>query len=187
MRTDALVMPIPLSGPLSLVAGAGINIPSNVIDLLGLGVGQSPAGAGQIIGTTYNQQYGVDFGIGGDRVLFDIVLGTGLVTANAATLNLAMQGAPDTGLTGGWLPGTWQTLIETGPLTAAQCAAGVRIARWDWPPSFPENQPPPRFIRLLAQVPAATNFTAGTIAFAVVTSARDDMSQRYASRNYSVS
>ena len=100
MRTDALVMPIPFTAPLSLVAGAGINIPSSVVDLLGLGVGQSPASAGQIIGTTYNQQFGTDFGIGDDRVLFDIVIGTGLVTANGCTLNLAMQAAPDTGLTG---------------------------------------------------------------------------------------
>ncbi len=184
MRTDSLLMPVPLTAPLSLVAGAGINIPSSVIDLLGLGAGVSPAAAGQIIGTTYNQQFGTDFGIGDDRLLMDIVIGVGLVTANAATLNLAFQAAPDTGLTGGWLPGTWQTLVETGPVTAAQGVANTRIARWDWPPSFPENQPPPRFIRLLAQVPAATNFTAGTIAFALATSARDDMSQRYAARGY---
>lgn len=187
MRTDALVMPVPLSAPLSLVAAAGVNIPSNVIDQLGLGVGQSPAGAGQIIGTTFNQQFGTDFGIGDDRLLLDIVIGVGLVTANACTLNLALQGAPDTGLTGGWLPGTWQTLVETGPLTAAQCVANTRIARFDWPPSFPETMPPPRFIRLLAQVPAAENFSAGTIAFALATSARDDMAQRYAARGYSVS
>ncbi len=187
MRTDALVAPIPLSAPLSLVAGAGINIPSNVVDLLGAGVGVSPASTGQIIGTTFNQQFGTDFGIGDDRLLLDIVIGTGLVTANACTLNLAFQGAPDTGLTGGWLPGAWQTFVESGPLTAAQCAAGTRIARFDWPPSFPENQPPPRFVRLLAQVPAGENFTAGTIAFALATTARDDWAQRYSARNYAVS
>ena len=184
MRTDALVQPIPFTAPLSLVASAGTNIPSSVVDLLGLGVGQSPASAGQIIGTTYNQQFGTDFGIGDDRVLFDIVIGTGLATANGCTLNLAMQAAPDTGLTGGWLPGTWQTLVETGPLTAAQCAASTRIARWDWPPSFPETSPLPRFIRLLAQVPTGENFSAGSIAFALVTSVRDDLAQRYAARGY---
>lgn len=187
MRTDALVTFIPVFAPLSLVAGAGINIPSAVIDLLGLGVGQSPALNGQIIGTTYNQQFGTDFGIGDDRVLMDVVIGAGLVTANASTLNLAMQAAPDTGLTGGWLPGVWQTLVETGPLTAAQCVAGTRIARFDWPPSFPETMPPPRFMRLLAQVPAGENFTAGSIAFALGTSARDDFAQKYAARGYSVS
>lgn len=186
MRTDALVAPVPLSAPMSLVGGAGVSLPSGVIDLLGLGVGISPASAGSIIGTTYNQQFGTDFGIGAEKVQFDIVIGTALVTANSATLNLAFQGAPDTGLTGGWLPGTWQTLVETGPITAAQGVLNTRIARWDFPPSFPETQPPPRFIRLLAQVPAATNFTAGTLLFALATLARDDMAQRYAARNYAV-
>jgi hypothetical protein len=187
MRTDSLVMPVPLSAPLSLVAAAGTNIASSIIDLLGLGVGISPALAGQIIGTTYNQQFGTDFGIGTELVKMDIVIGVGLVTANGCTLNLAMQGAPDTGLTGNWLPGTWQTLVETGPLTAAQCVANTRIARWDWPPSFPETMPPPRYIRLLAQVPAAENFTVGTIAFALGTNGRDDFAQKYAARGYSVS
>jgi hypothetical protein len=186
MRTDALVTFIFPGGPLSLVAGAGVNIPSAVIDQLGLGVGV-PATQGNIIGTVYNNQFAVDFGIGDDRLLLDVVIGTGLVTADACTLNLALQGAPDTGLTGGYLPGTWQTLVETGPLTAAQCPANTRIARFDWPPSFPETSPPPRFIRLLAQVPSGENFTAGTIAFALATSARDDFAQKYAARNYNVS
>lgn len=184
MRTDALLAFVPLSAPLSLVAGAGISIPSGILDLLGLGVGVSPASAGQIIGTTYNQQFGADFGIGDNKVLMDVVIGIALASANGATLNLAFQGAPDTGLTGNWLPGTWQTFIETGPLTVAQCVAQTRIARWDWPPSFPETQPPPRFVRLLAQVPAATNFTAGTVAFALPVMGRDDLSQRYAARGY---
>lgn len=186
MRTDSLITFVFPGGPLSLVAGAGISIPTLVLDLLGLGVGVSPAAAGQVIGTTYNQQFGTDFGIGDDRLLLNTVIGTGLVTANAATLNLAMQGAPDTGLTGGWLPGTWQTLVETGPLTAAQCPANTRIGRFDWPPSFPETQPPPRFVRLLAQVPTGTNFTAGNILFSMATFIRDDMAQRYAARGYSV-
>lgn len=186
MRTDALVTFVPLGTPLSLVAGAGVAVPSTVIDLLGLGSGVSPAAAGQIIGSTFNQQFGTDFGIGDNRLLLDTVIGTGLVTANSATLNLAMQGAPDTGATGGWVPGAWQTLVETGPLTPAQCVAGTRIARFDWPPSFPENQPPPRFVRLLAQVPTATNFTAGTLLFSVATSARDDYAQRYAARGYAI-
>jgi hypothetical protein len=186
MRTDALVTFVPPGGPLSLVAGAGVNIPSNVVDLLGLGVGV-PATQGNIIGTVYNNQFAIDMGIGSNRLLLDCVIGTALATSNSCTLNLAMQGAPDTGTTGGYLPGTWQTLVETGALTAAQCPANTRIARFDWPPSFPESSPPPRFIRLLAQVPASTNFTAGTILLAVATSARDDFAQKYAARNFSVS
>ena len=185
MRTDGLLMPVPLSAPLSLVGAAGVNLPSGVIDLLGLGVGMSPALAGQIIGTTFNQQFGIDYGVGDDRLLLDCVIGVALATSDSCTLNLAFQGAPDTGLTGGWLPGTWQTLVETGPLTAAQCPAGARIARFDFPPSFPETSPPPRFIRLLAQVPSGELFTAGTIAFALLTSARDDYAAKCAARGYS--
>jgi len=183
MRTDALVSFVLPFAPLSLVAGAGINIPSAVLDLLGQGVGMAP---GNIIGNVYNNQFGTDFGIGGDRVMLDIVIGTGLVTGDSCTLNLAVQAAADTGATGSYAPGTWQTLVETGPLTAAQCVAQTRIARFDWPPSFPETMPPPRYVRLLAQVPSGLNFTAGTIAFALATSGRDDYTIRYAARNYAV-
>jgi len=185
MRTDALLAFIPPQAPLSLVAGAGVSVASTIIDVLGLGVGVAPTNV--IIGqSVYNNQFAADLGIGDDRLLLDCVIGVALATSNSATLNLAFQGAPDTGLTGGYLPGTWQTLVETGTLTAAQCPAGARIARFDWPPSFPETSPPPRFVRLLAQIPASTNFTAGTIAFALPTSARDDWGLKYAARNYKV-
>lgn len=181
MRTDALNNLIQPGAPMSLVAGAGTNIASTPLDLLGQGVGQAPA---NIIGTVANSQFGTDFGIGSDRPMLDIVIGTALATANGCTLNLALQAAPDTGTTGGYQPGTWQTLVETGPITAAQGVANTRIARFDWPPAFPETSPPPRYIRLLAQVPSGENFTAGTLAFAVVTLARDDQANKYAARNY---
>ncbi len=186
MRTDGQVAFVPFGTALSLVGSAGVAIASGVIDLLGLGVGQSPALNGTIIGTTYNQQFGTDFGIGLNPVQLDVVIGTGLVTGTAATLTLAFQGAPDTGLTGSWQPGTYVTYLETGAITAAQGTAGTRIMRMDWPPSFPETSPPPRYVRLLAQVPAATLFTAGTLLFALGTLARDDMAMKYAARNYSV-
>lgn len=181
MRSDATLAFVPLGSPLSLVAGAGIGIPSAItLDLLGVGVGVAPQ---SIIGTV--SIFGTDFGIGSERPLLNIVIGTGLVTANSATLNLALQAAADQGVAGGYQPSTWRTLVETGPLTAAQCVANTRIARFDWPPAFPENLQP-RYMRLLAQVPAATNFSAGTIAFALVTPARDDQANRYAARNYAV-
>lgn len=181
MRNDASIAFVAIGGNLSLIAGAGINIPSAVIDLLGQGVGTAPQ---NIIGTA--TLFGTDFGIGTDRPVLNVVIGTALVTGTSATLNLAMQAAVDQGAAGNYQPGTWQTLVETGPLTAAQCAANTRIARFDWPPAFPEGLQP-RYMRLLAQVPAATLFTAGTIASAIVTLARDDQANRYAARNYRVS
>ncbi len=168
MLLDASLAFVPVGTPLSLVAGAGVDIASDVLDLAGTGSGNPPNG---IIGRA--TLFGTDIGIGDDRPMLDVVIGTALATSTAATLNLALQGAPDNG---SYAPGTWQTFIETGPLTVAQCPAGTRIARFDLAAAFPNTLPLPRFLRLYAQVPAATDFTAGTIAFAVVTMARDDYS-----------
>jgi len=181
MRTDASVTFVPLGGSLSLVGGAGVSIPSNVFDGLGQGVGTAPA---NIIGTA--PVFGADYGIGSGRPLLDIVVGIGLATSNGCTLNVAFQGAPDTGAAGNYQPGTWVTFMESGPKTAAQCPAGTRIARFDWAAAFPENTTPPRYIRLLFQVPSGENFTAGTISFALATLGRDDQANKYAARSYSV-
>ena len=64
--------------------------------------------------------------------------------------------------------------------------AGAVAARMDWPAAFPANTARPRFVRLLFQVPAATNFTAGTISAAVVTMTRDDQANRQAAKNFTV-
>lgn len=135
-----------------------------------------------IIGTP--TLFGEDSGIGGNKPMISINIGTALASGNSATLNVAFQGAPDTGVGGGYQPGTWQTFNETGAVTVAQGTAGT-VLRLEWPPAFPANLSP-RFLRLLFQVPAATAFTAGTISSAIVTMVRDDQSNRYAARNYSV-
>lgn len=181
MRLDSSISFVPLGSPLSLVAAAGVDIAStNIVDILGAGVGVAPP---SIIGTA--SVFGSDMGIGDNRPLLDVVIGTALATGTSATLNVALQGAIDSGSAGGYLPGTWQTFVETGEITAAQGVANARIARFDWPPAFPETLRP-RFYRLLFQVPAATLFTAGTIAFALVTMARDDQANKYASKNFAV-
>lgn len=164
--------------PLSLVAGAGISIPStNTIDLLGQGVGTAPV---NIIGNT--SVFGMDVGIGGLRPQLICAIGTLPVTADSCTLNLAFQAAEDNG---SYQPSTWQTLVETGALTVSQLAAGTIFARFDFPPAFPANLSP-RFLRLLAQVPSGEYFTAGTIAYATVTMVRDDQANKFAANNYKV-
>lgn len=178
MRSDALLAFIPIGAPLSVVGGTGVNFQSQVIDLMGVGVGIAPP---NIIGT--RSLFGTDFGIGDDRPLLDIVTGTALATSNSATLNVQLQGAPDTAST--YQPGTWQTFIETGTLTAAQCGATTRIGRFDIPAAFPELTLP-RYLRLNFAVPASTNFTAGTIAFAIVTTIRDDYAVASAAKNFTV-
>lgn len=181
MLIDSLVSFVPIGAPLSMVLGAGIAAPSNVYDLLGLGVGVAPSE--RIIGQPSTGVFGEDAGIGGKKPQVQVNVGIGFVTANAATLNVAFQGAADTGSAGNYQPGTWQTFVETGALTAAQLAAQTILGRFDFPPAFPANFSP-RFLRLLFQVPAATNFTAGSIASAIVTMVRDDLAQKFAARNY---
>lgn len=184
MITDALLNFVPINGNLSLVAGAGVDVPStNIIDLLGLGVGVAPSD--RIWGNTTVFGQADAMGVGGMRPELIVNVGTAFVTANSATLNAALQAAVDTGAGGGYLPGTWQTIAETGELTAAQLVAAATIMRMPWLPPFPENLRP-RYLRLLFQVPAATNFTAGTIANALVTPCRDDQFQKYAAKNFTV-
>lgn len=181
MITDALVnFWSPNSAPLSIVAGAGIATPSNVYDMIGSGPGTPQP---NIIGT--RTLFGSDYGIGGNKPQVEAVVGTAFATANAATLNVAFQAAVDTGAAGGWQPGAWLTLVETGPIAVANLTAQQVLARFDFPPAFPPGTLP-RYLRLLFQVAAATNFTAGTIAFAIVTMVRDDQSNKFASKNYSV-
>ena len=181
MFTDALLNFIPPGAPLSLVGAAGVAIRSGVIDLFGVGVGQPvPAVIGNV---TLAGQAGA-MGVGRQRLELFVAITTGLVTGTAATLNVALQGAPDTGAGGGYNPGTWQTFEETGPMTAAQCPIGTIIMRLPWVPPFPANQRP-RFLSLLFQVPAATDFTAGA-AIATVTPDRYDPFNKYAANNYVV-
>jgi len=162
---------------LSLVGSAGTSIPStNLIDLVGTGAGTTPT---NIIGNV--TVFGEDTGIGEPKLQIDIAIGTACTTSNCCTLNVAFQGAPDSG---SGSPGTYQTFAETGPLTAAQLTAG-QVIRMDWPVAFPANERP-RFLRLLFQVPSAENFTAGTCAYAIVTLVRDDYAAKFSPNNYVV-
>lgn len=183
MMTDALLAFVGLNGNLSIVAGAGVSTPSpNTIDLLGNGVGVAPTsiwGNPAVFGSPDSM------GVGGERPELNITVGTAFVTANAATLNVQLQGAIDTGLAGGYLPGTWNTFVESGVIAAANLTANTVIFRCPWLPPFPANLRP-RFLRLNFAIPAAVNFTAGTIASALVTYVRDDQFNKYAAKNFTV-
>jgi hypothetical protein len=181
MRTDASISLVPIGTNLSMVAAAGASIPSpNTIDLMGSGVGTPPP---NIIGNT--TLFGTDLGIGAVKTQLAVATGTAFTTADSCTLNVQFQGAPDTGAAGGYQPGTWQTFVETGPLTAAQLTAQTVIARFDWPPAFPANERP-RYMRLLFVTPSGDVFTAGTIAYAIPVDVRDDYSAKYQPSNFSV-
>lgn len=186
MRSDALLAFVPIGGNLSLVAAAGVDIPStNVIDFLGLGVGvvaPSTTTGNPIIGnvSTYGQPDAMGVGM---RPELNITLGTALTAdTGTPTLNVQLQAAEDDG-TGN--PDTWQTIGESGEISVAQGTANTVIARLPYLPPFPENLRP-RFLRLNFAVPAGTNFATGTIASALVVPARDDWFNRQAAKNYTV-
>lgn len=183
MMTDALLAFVGLNGNLSLVAGAGVNIASpGIVDLLGNGVGVAPT---SIYGNSSVFGQADAMGVGGERPELNVTVGTAPTTGNAATLNVALQGAIDTGLAGNYQPGAWNTFAESGAIAVANLTANTVICRLPWLPPFPANLRP-RFLRLLFQVPAATNFTAGTIASALVTYVRDDQFNKYQPRNFNV-
>lgn len=170
MEIDGLLQFVPFGAPLSLAnTAAGAGVASNVIDLTGAGVGVAPP---NIIGT--RSVFGTDLGIGRQKTQLLCTTGTAFTTGSSATLNIQFQAAVDQGSGGNYQPGTWITLVESGYMSAANLGASKTVARFDYPPSFPFGTLP-RYLRLLFQILTGTTFTAGTIAFAMPTTARDDV------------
>jgi hypothetical protein len=77
MITDALVNFIPVGAPVSIT---NVAVASSVIDLIGSGVGTTPA---NIIGN--RTLFGSDVGIGGLRPQVEVPVGTAFVAAPAST------------------------------------------------------------------------------------------------------
>lgn len=181
MINDALVNFQPIGAPLSLVGATGSTFPSaNTYDFLGQGVGQPP---GNIIGN--RTLAGTDEGVGGKRPELNIVIGTAVVAVGACLLKAALQGAPDTGAAGGYLPGTWVDIDSQDNIAAVNLIAGAVIFRSPWIPQMPPGLQA-RYLRLLFTLSGGTSFTAGTIGSATVTMVRDDQGNKYASKNYTV-
>ena len=185
MITDALVALVPIGSPLSLVAGAGLSIPSMVFDLLGAGVGVAPP---NIIGNATT--FGEDPGVGGVRPELNITIGTALAGAAGLMLKAALQGAADQGAAGNYQPSTWTDIASQDSISLANGVAGAVIARFPFLPTMPASLRP-RFLRLLFSPMTATAlpsgaFTAGTIASALVTMVRDDQANKFAAANYKV-
>lgn len=182
MLTDANLSPLPVYAPaISLVAGAGVAIQvGSVLDLLGQGVGTAPQ---NIIGNA--SLFGMDPGSGLLKPFFRTIIGVAAVTANSATLNLQLQYAVDTGSGGNYQPGTWNTIVETGTVSAANMAANTIMPKLEFEPTFPYNVRP-RFIRIYGVIPSATNFTAGSISSCLLVVGADEFAQKLAARNYTV-
>lgn len=177
MITDALLAFVPTGAPLSLVGAAGVDFQSQVIDLMGPGAGNAVS---NIFGNSTNPGQADAMGVGDPVPYISVLVGTALATSNSATVTIEYQGAPDDG-TGN--PGTWQTFAATPAITAAQGGAGVQLCRLPFVPPFPFNERP-RFLRLNFNIPSGVNFTAGTIASALVTTSRDDYFVAQQPNNY---
>lgn len=179
MLIDSKLSFVAPGAALSLVAAAGVDVPStNVIDLLGNGVGTTVT---NIYGNSTLPGQADAQGMGNMRPELVVAIGTAATAGTGTpTLNVQLQAAADNG---SGSPGTYQTIVESGALTVAQLTAGQVIARIPWVPPFPANLRP-RFLRLNFEIPAATAFGAGTIAFATVTQARDDLFHLQTPNNY---
>lgn len=165
--------------PLSLVAGAGVDVVSNVIDLMGPGVGINVQ---NIFGNSAAPGQADAFGVGDPVPYLSVFSGTALATATSATLTIQLQVAPDDGTSTG-TPGTWQTILQGPAITAAQGTANTQLSRLNLVGPFPFNERP-RFMRLNFHVPAATDFTAGTISSAYLVTSRDDYYVQQQPANY---
>lgn len=175
MMLDAQLSFVPPGVTQSLVVGGAATTQlGQVIDILGQGVGTAPA---NVIGNA--SVFGEDAGIGIWKVDLQVNIGTAPVGGNN---NFALQGAVDSGASGGYLPGTWETFAETGAKTPAQLLANS-VWRMAMPPT-PPDMPTPRYYRLVAISSAAV--TAGTISAAFMVQGRDDLQNKFAANNYVV-
>lgn len=173
MITDKLVTFLAPSTNLAITSAARR---SDIVDLLTLGLGVTPAAGNLIIGN--RTLFGEDAGIGGVKPMVQCVVGTAF--SGGSTLTVAFQGAADDG-TGN--PSTWQTLMATGAIATADLTAAAVFGRFDFPPAFPTNFQP-RFLSLLFT--PATTFSGGTVASAMVTMGRPDLANRYMPSNFVV-
>lgn len=181
MLTDALLNLVPPGSPLSIVGAAGSTFQSQVIDILGSGVGTAPQ---NIIGT--RSVFGETIGTDWMKPSIMIIVGTAFTTSTAATLNIQFQGSIDSGATGTppYSPNAWQTYIETSPIAVGTLVANRRI-RMDVPPNFP-FETLPRFLQLNFVPLSTATFTAGTISSATMALVTEEYGVKYAAKNYTV-
>jgi hypothetical protein len=106
--------------------------------------------------------FGEDLGIGDSKTLpwFYITSKTGFTTTNAATLQIAIQGAVDPG-TGNVSDMVWVTYSQTGTLAATLLTVNTGLWKERWPHRA-TGQQPPRFMSINYTVATGT-FTAGTV------------------------
>lgn len=151
----------------------GAHDSTNIVDF-GLGSSTNPA-----IPSDANGGGARDMGVGDNPALKLLVqVNTTLTSGGAATLAIALAGAPDDG-TGA--PGSWTPWWSSPTYALATLAAGARLLDMDFPRP-PAGIAVPRFVKLIYTV-GAQAFTGGVIQSYIVID-RDD--QMYNSTNNAV-
>jgi hypothetical protein len=133
----------------ALALAAGSYDSTNTLDLgVVSGVPSSASGGGAR-----------DLGIGDDPAMKLLVqVSTAFTSAGAATLQVAVEGAPDNG---SGAPGTFNIMAQSDVFAKTLLIAGARLLDIDMPRPQPA-QPLPRFIKLVYIIGTATT-TAGNI------------------------
>ncbi len=157
MFQDALLQLANVQAVTSTAAG------TVVFDVTGVGSGTVPPMITGINGTTGAAvPIGFDIGAGDGFAIPEVTweVGTSFVSGGGATLQVALQAAPDNG---SGSAGTYQTIVQTSTFTSGQIPAGV-IGQFQVPPVGPNwvGEAMPRFYRLNFVVGTST-FSAGTI------------------------
>lgn len=134
-----------------------------VFDVTGVGSGTVPPMISGVNGLTGAAvPIGFDIGAGDGFAIPEVTweVGTSFVSAGGATLQVALQAAPDNG---SGSAGTYQTIVQTSTFTSGQIPAST-IGQFQVPPVAPNwiGEAMPRFYRLNFVVGTST-FSAGTI------------------------
>jgi hypothetical protein len=176
--SDALLSLIPTQAPLSLVGLASVR--SSILDFLGQGAGTQPQ---NIIGNTTLFGQPDAMGVGHTRLELEIATGAAAFVGAGVSLNVQLQYAADLG-TPTFQPDTWTTAVETGAIVVGSLAANTLIFKNPLVPP-PPGLNRPRFFSLNFVMTGGL-FTTGVINYALLTPSRDDLVQKYASKNYTV-
>lgn len=159
MILDALLM---FSNAQSLAMAAGNADSTNVIDLGLSGLPTSANGGGAR-----------DIGTGDDPAMKLLIqVSTTFTSGGAATLAVALQGAPDNG---SGVPGSYTTMWTSPTYALATLIAGAQLANIDVPRPV-AGQATPRFLKLVYTVGTATT-TAGAASSFIVLDRFDQLQQ----------
>jgi hypothetical protein len=142
------------------VAGLGVNVPA--VNITGIANGTTAP-------------MGEDIGGGGPSSAsppqLGVIVGTNFTAGGAATLQVQLQAAVDSG---NGVPGTWDTIVESDTIPVADLiTTNNPIVSFTVPRRYP-GQGFPRFYRL-NYVIATGPMTAGVIAFAGLLTGIDDI------------